>query len=52
MAHHPYAEHFFKGVCICSCEDCTQHPKNTGIKCICPDCPVNLCGLKKEKVST
>jgi hypothetical protein len=43
-------EHFFKGVCICPCTNCTTHPFDRAVKCICPDCPDKLCGLKIEKV--
>lgn len=49
-------DHFFKGVCICSCKACTEHvvvadgkSKRGGLngtRCICPDCPKDLCGAK------
>lgn len=47
MAHH--LEHFFKGVCICGCENCMLHPSARMSKCICKDCPPNKCGMKTAK---
>lgn len=42
-------EHFFKGVCICSCVACTEHPGKTNIKCICEGCASVVCGLRVGK---
>ncbi len=50
MNHGHSAEHFFNGVCICFCNDCTRHPSREMIQCICPDCPKEKCGLKAAKV--
>lgn len=38
--------HFFRGVCICPCDDCTEHVADGLIMCTCPDCPVG-CGAKR-----
>lgn len=38
-------DHFFKGVCICPCKNCTTHPDKHTTRCICPDCPPELCGI-------
>jgi hypothetical protein len=40
-------EHFFKGACICPCKQCTV-TLGGETRCICPDCPKALCGIKLE----
>jgi hypothetical protein len=47
--HDKYADHFFMGVCICSCPRCTMHGTEKGkdkLYCIDPACPSDKCGLK------
>lgn len=40
------ADHFFKGVCICPCGDCTERVGEGLIMCTCVDCPAEGCGAK------
>ena len=38
--------HFWQGVCICHCRECTQHTATQQVVCVCPGCPDFLCGIK------
>lgn len=39
-------DHFFRGVCTCSCGDCTLHLEGDRLQCTCPACDRKTCGLR------
>jgi hypothetical protein len=50
-SHARYTEHFFRGICICPCKQCTSHGSPTQLhvgdmRCICADCPAATCGAR------
>jgi hypothetical protein len=45
MSHVPV--HWFQGVCICPCKDCTVSGGLRHVRCICPECPKAICGAKE-----
>lgn len=40
------AEHIFRDVCICPCEDCTERCGDGLIMCTCPTCDKQRCGAQ------
>jgi hypothetical protein len=38
--------HLFRGVCICSCQDCTRTVGRDGVQCVCPACDGTKCGAR------
>jgi len=47
MSGEHIAGHFFQGVCICPCSDCTEHVADGLVMCTCPGCPAAACGAKR-----
>lgn len=41
--------HFFQGVCVCPCTDCTAHPTKNMIQCVCTGCNTPMCGLREPR---
>lgn len=46
--HTKYDDHFFKGVCICPCKNCTVSVPGGKSICKCQDCPTALCGSERQ----
>lgn len=46
-APHPVPHEFFRGVCICACDRCTDRPAKGVTRCICPSCNTKACGARR-----